>query len=440
MESTFKPYEGDEPYIFVSYGRKDRDRVFSLLDALHDKGYRIWRDEGGIPWGVRWMQTIEDHITRAAVCLVFWSEASAASQHCEAETTEMVSEQKPIVTVFLDDTPVTSGLRMYLRRFQTVELADFGSDADFIERLEQERVFAPCKAEPEWNKIGEIQWKLDTHGVLTIAMNEDWILIGSIPSYQIDLIHDRSTAPWMPYREQIRSVVIRDDIYAIGDCAFFGCESLTSVTIGKSVTVIGDGAFMDCRGLTSVTVPDSVTTIGDGAFRYCKGLTSVTIPNGVTTIGEEAFWGCTGLTSITFPGSVTSIGDWAFADCVSLMSVTIPNSVTTIGDHAFFGCEGLTNVTIPDSVTVIGDRTFQDCASLMSVIISNGVTTIGDFAFYGCAGLTDVTIPDSVTVIGDGAFRDSEGLTKVEIPADAEVGEGAFDDHVQIIRRALRGE
>ena len=202
MADTFRPYEGTEPYIFVSYGRKDRDRVFPLLDALHEKGYRIWRDEGGIPWGVRWMETIEDHIERAEVCLVFWSEASAASEHCEAETAEMVAERKTIVTVFLDDTPVRKGLRMYLRRFQAVKLSDFDSDAAFVERLDRERVFAPCKAAPKtetppalripanaWKKTGKIQWHLDEDGILIIEKNEDLSSARPVPmpDYKWDL-------------------------------------------------------------------------------------------------------------------------------------------------------------------------------------------------------------------------------------------------------------
>ena len=396
MADAFRPYEGNDPYIFISYGRKDRDRVFPLLDALHDAGYRIWRDEGGIPWGVRWMETIEDHISRAAVCLVFWSEAFAASQHCEAETAEMIAEQKTIVMAFLDDTPVRKGLRMYLRRFQSVKLSDFDSDTDFVERLAREPVFVPCKAEtppdpvPQkvstppapripadaWNMDGKIQWYLDEQGVLTIAKNKDLRERKTVPmpDYTWDE-HDRfcSVAPWIRSWKTIRSVVIRNDIGTIGRYAFYPCMSMTSVTIPDSVTIIGDFAFHSCRGLTSVTVPDSVTAIGGSAFYGCRGLTSVTIPDSVTAIGGWAFYGCAGLTSVTIPDSVTSISEQTFVDCAGLTSVTIPDSVTSIGDWAFSGCTGLTSITIPDSVTSIGWQAFDRCTGLTSVSIPAGM-------------------------------------------------------------------
>ena len=157
---------------------------------------------------------------------------------------------------------------------------------------------------------------------------------------------------------------IPQGITAIGNSAFFCCDSLISVAIPDSVISIRDSAFSCCKSLTSITIPDSVTFIGDSAFSSCVSLTSVTIPDSVTSIGNIAFSFCTSLTSITIPDSVTSIGDWAFSSCTSLTSITIPDSVTFIGDSAFDFCESLTSVSIPDSVTFIGDNAFSGCPNL----------------------------------------------------------------------------
>ena len=146
-------------------------------------------------------------------------------------------------------------------------------------------------------------------------------------------------------------------VIAIGDNAFWGCDSLTSVTIPDSVTSIGNGAFGNCDSLTSVTIPDSVTIIGGWAFAWCYSLTSVAIPDSVTSIGGHAFAWCYSLTSVTIPDSVTIIGGWAFSSCDSLTSVTIPDSVTSIGDNAFEFCVRLASVTIPADCTV-GEEAF----------------------------------------------------------------------------------
>ena len=217
---------------------------------------------------------------------------------------------------------------------------------------------------------------------------------------------------------------IPQGITAIGNSAFFCCDSLISVAIPDSVISIRDSAFSCCKSLTSITIPDSVTSIGDETFSSCVSLTSVTIPDSVTSIGDSAFSSCVSLTSFTIPDSVTSIGDGAFYACYSLTSITIPDSVTSIGDGAFYACYSLTSITIPDSVTSIGDWAFSSCTSLTSITIPDSVTFIGDSAFDFCESLTSVSIPDSVTFIGDNAFSGCPNLV-LTVPRNSYAAEYA---------------
>ncbi len=217
---------------------------------------------------------------------------------------------------------------------------------------------------------------------------------------------------------------IPQGITAIGNSAFFCCDSLISVAIPDSVISIRDSAFSCCKSLTSITIPDSVTSIGDETFSSCVSLTSVTIPDSVTSIGDSAFSSCVSLTSVTIPDSVTSIGNIAFSFCTSLTSITIPDSVTSIGDGAFYACYSLTSITIPDSVTSIGDWAFSSCTSLTSITIPDSVTFIGDSAFDFCESLTSVSIPDSVTFIGDNAFSGCPNLT-LTVPRNSYAAEYA---------------
>ena len=205
--------------------------------------------------------------------------------------------------------------------------------------------------------------------------------------------------------DSLTSITIPDSVEQIGTNPFTVCSALKSISVSPEhpyfATIDGvlfrkaDKALISYpAGISSstYTIPQGITAIGDSAFYYCDSLTSVSIPDSVTSIGDNAFYFCESLTSVTIPDSVTAIGDSAFSYCDSLTSVSIPDSVTSIGDEAFYSCSSLTSVNIPDSVTSIGDRAFSYCDSLTSVSIPNSVTSIGDYAFGDCSNLT-LTVP-----------------------------------------------
>ena len=240
--------------------------------------------------------------------------------------------------------------------------------------------------------------------------------------------------------QEIKDLVIPNNVTSIGSYAFNGCSSLTSVTIGKSVTSIGSSAFDDCSSLTSVTINSNAIVSkdysSDSNISHIFGskVTEYIIGESVISIGDAAFNGCSSLTSVTIPNSVTSIGVYAFNGCSSLTSVTIPNSVTNIGYATFNGCSSLTSVTIGESVTSIGEWAFHYCSSLTSVTIPNSVTSIGVYAFYDCSSLTSVTIGKSVTSIGSFAFEDCSSLTSVTINSDAIVSKDySYDSNISPI-------
>ena len=248
--------------------------------------------------------------------------------------------------------------------------------------------------------------------------------------------------------QEIKDLVIPNNVTSIGSYAFYGCSSLTSVTIPNSVTSIGDYAFEGCSSLTSplynahcfaymptsysgaYTIPEGIEQIAGGAFGNCSSLTSIIIPNSVTKVGGGIYYGCFLLESIVLSENITSLPHWQekwyyygfFDQCKSLTSITIPNSVTSIGEDAFQGCSSLTktnytgdiagwcniefgssdanpihqshnfyindqeikDLVVPNSVTSIRPRTFSNCSSFTSVTIPNSVTSIGYKAFNGC--------------------------------------------------------
>jgi hypothetical protein len=230
-------------------------------------------------------------------------------------------------------------------------------------------------------------------------------------------------------------------VTSIGNNAFSGCIGLTAVYITdlsawckikfvdlySNPTVYANHLYLNGEEVKNLVIPDDVITIGEYAFRKCSSLTSVTIPNNITSVGFEAFDGCKSLktvfisdlsawckinfdgrasnptyyakhlylngeeiTNLIIPDDVTNIGKYVFCNCTSISNIIIPNSVIEIGKGSFRYCSGLTNITIPDSVTHIMDFAFEECSSLTNITIPNSVENIGDYAFAGCNNITRI--------------------------------------------------
>jgi hypothetical protein len=156
----------------------------------------------------------------------------------------------------------------------------------------------------------------------------------------------------------IKSITISSSITSIGEMAFYGCESLTSVHITdlerwlniyfefqySNPLNYAHHLYLNGNEIKDLVIPNNVTRINDYAFLGCSGITSVMIPESVNEIGIYAFKDCTGLTSVKIPNSVTKIGAYAFSGCNGLTSIIIGNRVKFIEGAAFEKCKELLEV------------------------------------------------------------------------------------------------
>lgn len=116
---TFLPYNGNEPYIFVSYAHKDYFLVEQFLKCFSENKYRFWYDEG-IKSGSEWSGFIVERIDKAEAFVVFLSANAIVSENVKDEIHVAVSTKKHVVVIKLDDTVLSGGLLLKLDRKQAI--------------------------------------------------------------------------------------------------------------------------------------------------------------------------------------------------------------------------------------------------------------------------------------------------------------------------------
>lgn len=102
MTTFFKPYEGDRPFAFISYAHLQSAEVVDTIRILHNKGWRLWYDEG-IPAGSDWPANIARHMQECDCVIFFLSGSSLASPNCYSEMRTAFRLGKDILIVRLEN-------------------------------------------------------------------------------------------------------------------------------------------------------------------------------------------------------------------------------------------------------------------------------------------------------------------------------------------------
>lgn len=281
-----------------------------------------------------------------------------------------------------------------------------------------------------------VKWKLNVKtGKMIIWGN------GDMKDYTVD--HGTYPVPWCKMRDEIKKVVVKEGVTAIGKNAFKKSSLLTGIKLADSVKRINEYAFLDCNNLEDISVLKGIEFIGIDAFSGCPGLKKMKIGGPCTeTIkwklntknGRLVIWGegameeyggvyyqppwyyiTDEIKEVVVREGVTSIGENAFKSCDFLTDIKLASTVRRIDKHAFKNCKKLKEIQIPSTVRKVGCAAFFSCKGLKKVVLGDGVKVIERYAFAYCDKLEDISLPDNIEYIGACAFRNCPGLGKIEI-------------------------
>ncbi len=118
---TVKAYQGDEPYIFVSYSHRNSQIVYRAIEQLCAAYFRVWYDEGIEP-GRIWKSVLQKRVRDSRCVLAFLSHDSVASDHVIGELTMARNYGKQTFPVYLESTVLPASISEFISSYQAIGL------------------------------------------------------------------------------------------------------------------------------------------------------------------------------------------------------------------------------------------------------------------------------------------------------------------------------
>ena len=162
-KDLFRPYDGDEGYIFVSYNHDNSNKVYEIITAFHEKGYRIWHDDG-IPLGENFLDELAKRVKKCNVFFCFLSPEYIESQYCLRELSFAVNNRRTIIPIMLKDFELPDSIDFQVGMINRTYLSWFKSTGEFTEKMAvtAAKFLDPCKEgyipppppqKPKWVKL-----------------------------------------------------------------------------------------------------------------------------------------------------------------------------------------------------------------------------------------------------------------------------------------------
>ena len=143
MKCYASPYEGQQDYLFFSYCHDDAAKVFPIIERLALEGFRVWFDDGIHP-GEEWPEVIANHLTGAKACVSVVSVQAAESHNCRNELSFALANNKPMLSIILEDFPMPLGIQLQLSNTRYLRTYEENEES-FYNKLLHAPLLAACR-------------------------------------------------------------------------------------------------------------------------------------------------------------------------------------------------------------------------------------------------------------------------------------------------------
>ena len=142
-DRSLAPYQGTEPYLFLSYSHRNADAAAEAIRWMKAAGFRVWYDEGVIP-ATEWDENIAQAIENCSYLIALISEAYLSSSNCLDELNYARDRNIPLLLIYLEDVALPSGLAMRLGRLLAIHRYRYDNPAAFYSKVVRAKSIGIC--------------------------------------------------------------------------------------------------------------------------------------------------------------------------------------------------------------------------------------------------------------------------------------------------------
>ncbi len=144
MDNEPKPYEGDEPFIFVSYSHKNKREAHQMIDRLQRDGYRVWWDNG-IHGASTWTDKLAQKISTCDFFIPLYTKEWSESKFCSRELTYADSKNRKICLISLTKFPLPEKVDFVTSETQRINKYEYIDENAFYRELYKSDGIAKCR-------------------------------------------------------------------------------------------------------------------------------------------------------------------------------------------------------------------------------------------------------------------------------------------------------
>ena len=135
-------YQGNKPYIFLSYAHADKELAHQVVDYLHEHNFKVWFDEG-IHTGTQWKEVILEKIANpnCSVMVFLATQNSLVSGECKKELYFANKKGIPIINMVMDKPKLPEWFIFDFYEYQRVDEEKFPNRKAMMNKLVEELLY-----------------------------------------------------------------------------------------------------------------------------------------------------------------------------------------------------------------------------------------------------------------------------------------------------------